>query len=97
MELLRHKVEKMSYFRGTLLFHSLAGGTGSGLGSRLVECYREYFGSASVLMTASVWPSQSGETPLQQYNTCLSLAALQEHADAVLLFQNDQIIRMLDR
>lgn len=65
LELLRKRSERMSYFRGTLLFHSLAGGTGSGLGSRLVESYRDYFGTKSVLMTASVWPSQSGETPLQ--------------------------------
>ena len=64
LELLRRRAEKMSYFRGTLLFHSLAGGTGSGLGSRLIEEYREYFGTSSILMTVSVWPSQSGETPL---------------------------------
>jgi cell division GTPase FtsZ len=87
----------MNYFRGTILFHSLAGGTGSGLGSRLIECYRDYFGSSSFLMTASVWPAQSGETPLQQYNVCLSLASLQENADAVFLFQNDQIVRMLEK
>ncbi len=64
MDLMASRAEKMSYFRGTLLFHSLAGGTGSGLGSRLIECYRDYFGKSAVLMTASVWPAQSGETPL---------------------------------
>ena len=76
MEMLRLKAESADYYHGTLLFHSLAGGTGSGLGSRLIESYREYFGRSTHLMTVSIWPSMAGETPLQQYNTCLSLATL---------------------
>jgi hypothetical protein len=43
--------------------HSLAGGTGSGLGSRLLEEYRDTFGK-SYLMTVSIWPNMIGETPL---------------------------------
>ena len=82
MELLRKKAERADYYQGTLLFHSLAGGTGSGLGSRLIEAYRDYFGYSSQLVSVSVWPSMAGETPLQQYNTCLSLATLQQNADA---------------
>ena len=65
MEMLRVKAEGVDYFKGTILFHSLAGGTGSGLGSRLIESYRDYFGRGSHLMTVSVWPSMAGETPLQ--------------------------------
>jgi tubulin delta len=94
MESLRQEAERADFFLGTFMFHSLAGGTGSGLGSRLVEEYRDYFGS-SYLATASIWPNPSGETPLQHYNCCFSLAHLQENADAVLLFQNDQILRVL--
>jgi hypothetical protein len=65
MEMLRFKAEKADYFQGVMLLHSLAGGTGSGLGCRLVETYRDYFGLKSSLFTASIWPSTSGETPLQ--------------------------------
>ena len=64
MELLRKKAERADYYQGTLLFHSLAGGTGSGLGSRLIEAYRDYFGHSSQLVSVSVWPSMAGETPL---------------------------------
>lgn len=64
MEMLRSKAESADYYRGTVLFHSLAGGTGSGLGSRLIESYRDYFGSSTHLMTVSIWPSMAGETPL---------------------------------
>lgn len=64
MEMLRKRAEAADYFRGALLFHSLAGGTGSGLGSRLIESYRDDFSQKSYLFTASIWPAISGETPL---------------------------------
>ena len=73
MEALRKEAEQADYFLGTVMTHSLAGGTGSGLGSRLLHEYRDYFGKA-YLMTVSVWPSMTGETPLQHYNTCFSMA-----------------------
>lgn len=85
MECLRKEIERSDFFLGMVMFHSLAGGTGSGLGSRLLETYRDEYGK-SYLMTASVWPNSSGETPLQHYNTCFTLASLQKHADAVLMF-----------
>ena len=39
----------------------------------------------------------AGETPLQQYNTCLSISTLQQNADACLLFQNDHILKLLSK
>lgn len=63
LEALRHEAERADYFLGVMLVHSLAGGTGSGLGSRLIEEYRDTFGKA-YLATTSVWPHSSGETPL---------------------------------
>jgi len=63
MEALRHEAEKADFFLGTVITHSLAGGTGSGLGSRLLDDYRDTFDKA-YLMTVSVWPSLHGETPL---------------------------------
>ena len=65
MEMLRKRAENADYFIGSLLFHSLAGGTGSGLGSRLIESYRDSFSLKSKLFTVSVWPANTGETPLQ--------------------------------
>ena len=63
MEALRREAEKADFFLGVMLVHSLAGGTGSGLGSRIIEAYRDTFGK-SYLATTSVWPHSSGETPL---------------------------------
>lgn len=36
-------------------------------------------------------PSQTGETSLQHYNCCFSLAHLQCFADSIIYFQNDKI------
>ena len=62
--LLEKRLNDADYYQSTLLFHSLAGGTGSGLGSRLIESYRDYFGRSTQLLTVSIWPSMAGETPL---------------------------------
>lgn len=78
------------------MVHSLAGGTGSGLGSRLLEEYRDTFGK-SYLMTVSIWPSMAGETPLQHYNTCFSLAHIHTEVDVSLNFQNDIVLRHLNK
>ena len=96
MEALRKEAEQSDFFLGTVMTHSLAGGTGSGLGSRLLEEYRDSF-SKAYLMTVSVWPSMCGDTPLQHYNTCLSLAHIQNNADVCLNFMNDTILKALNR
>ncbi|XP_030638671.1 tubulin delta chain-like [Chanos chanos] len=88
MESIRREAERRDYFGGTVLFHSLSGGTGSGLGSRLCEEIREEFPLAHIL-TVSVMAHQSGESPLQHYNTLLSLASLHRSVDCLLLFDND--------
>lgn len=64
IEMVRKRAEQADCFRGAFLFHSLAGGTGSGLGSRLIESYRDTFSHKSYLFTCSIWPAITGETPL---------------------------------
>ncbi|KAI4885566.1 hypothetical protein NFI96_016859 [Prochilodus magdalenae] len=91
MEALRQEAERRDYYGGTVLLHSLGGGTGSGLGSRLCEQIRDEFPVGHIL-TVSVVPHQSGESPLQHYNTLLSLASLHRCADAVLMFYNDHAL-----
>ena len=68
----------LSWFslQGTIVVHSLTGGTGSGLGSHLVERIRDAYPLAHV-MSVAVSPHSSGDSPLQHYNSLLSLASLQ--------------------
>ena len=85
LDALRREAEACDFFGGCFLFHSLAGGSGSGLGSRLLEGARGLFPKAS-LVSVAVLAAESGETPLQNYNTCLALSVLQEQANAAILF-----------
>lgn len=48
------------------------------------------------LTTASVAPFAAGELPLSAYNACLTLSHIQEHADAVILFENSLTMKHLD-
>ncbi|XP_041104101.1 tubulin beta chain-like isoform X3 [Polyodon spathula] len=91
MESFRKETERKDCYSGTVLFHSLSGGTGAGLGARLCEEIREAYPLGHIL-SVSVAPHQAGESPLQHYNNLLCLAALQRSTDGVLLFHNDEAL-----
>ncbi|ETW01220.1 hypothetical protein H310_06809 [Aphanomyces invadans] len=93
MESLRREIEATDCYRGAVLLHSLAGGTGSGLGSRLLENIRDTYPKAYIV-SGCIAPSLcGGDTPLQNYNALFTLRHLQEYADAVLLKDNDDVMR----
>jgi len=71
----RTLLEKIDYVQALLFFQSLAGGTGSGLGSYLLESVKEEFPKYSVL-NISVMPHLTGEVILQSYNCVLSLSSI---------------------
>jgi len=94
MERLRVEAERMDVFDSVVMLHSLGGGTGSGLGSRLAERIKDDYGRHT-LLSVSVLPFRRGETPLQHYNTTLALDTLYEQCDAVMLFDNDSVMELL--
>ncbi|XP_077997628.1 tubulin delta chain-like [Glandiceps talaboti] len=96
LECLRKEVEKCDSFSGIVLLHSMSGGTGSGLGSRLCEALRDDY-QMPYLMSIVVAPHSLGESPLQHYNSLLCLAWLQRYTDCVMLFQNDDVLYRLKR
>ncbi len=70
MELVRKEVENTDNFGGFHVLQSLAGGTGSGLGTYISECLREEYDFSFQLNTV-VWPHDRGEVVVQDYNTIL--------------------------
>ena len=88
IECLRRPLEKSDSLSGTILLHSLGGGTGSGLGSHLLELYRDEL-PKKYLYSVAVVPHSSGDSPLQNYNCLLSIPAIHEYADACVLLAND--------
>jgi tubulin delta len=89
-----HKVlrqlERCDRLAGIQLFQSLAGGTGSGVGTRMTEELRDEVGSVPILNTV-VWPHSFGEVIVQNFNIALSLSHLVEVSDGLIILQNDKL------
>ncbi|CAL1526583.1 unnamed protein product [Lymnaea stagnalis] len=96
MEAIRKEVERCDIYSGAVVYQSISGGTGSGLGSHLVEMLRDDYPCHQILSCA-VAPCVSGESPLQNFNALLSLHWLQTYADAVILLLNDYYITHLNQ
>jgi tubulin delta len=60
MEKIRLLLERIDYFGGFLVFQSLAGGTGSGFGTHLVEDIKVNNNKVP-LVNITVWPYSTGE------------------------------------
>lgn len=74
--------------------HSIAGGTGSGLGSFLLERLNDKF-PKKLIQTYSVFPNaQEGEVVVQPYNSLLALKRLVNHADSVVVLDNGALARI---
>jgi tubulin delta len=67
------------------MFSSVAGGTGSGLGSRMLEEVKNEFQELNVV-NINVFPFDIGENALQNYNTLLSLNSFINFSDYILYF-----------
>ncbi|XP_037567158.1 tubulin delta chain-like [Dermacentor silvarum] len=93
-DLVRCHAEQRDWLDGFLPIFSLGGGTGSGLGTKLTETLRDDYPNTPVI-TAVVWPFKSGEVSVQAYNVLLSLAHLQDSADALLVLSNDALHRVV--
>lgn len=77
-----------------MLMHSIAGGTGSGLGSFLLERLNDKF-PKKLIQTYSVFPNaQEGDVVVQPYNAMLTLKRLTNHADSVVVLDNGALTRI---
>lgn len=87
------EAERCDRLDGFIVFNSVAGGTGSGLGSFMLQQIRDNF-PATLLANVSVWPFETGEVSVQGYNTVLSLASAYEDADMVFIFENERFLEV---
>jgi tubulin delta len=67
---------------------SMAGGTGSGVGSYYTELLSDLYTRIS-LCNSCIWPFKSGEVTLQNYNFLLTLNKLYETSQSIILIEND--------
>jgi len=88
---IRKMAEGCSAFQGFLVFHSVGGGTGAGLGSLLLERLSDVYGKKSKL-DFCIYPSPEISTAVvEPYNAILTTHALLEHTNVSFLMDNQAI------
>jgi tubulin alpha len=97
LEKIRKLSENCSGLQGFLIFNSVGGGTGSGLGSLLLERLSVDYGKKSKF-GFSVYPSpQISTAVVEPYNSVLATHSLLEHTDVVVVLDNEAIYEICQR
>jgi len=95
MECIRKEVEKADCTQGFQLFHSLGGGTGSGMGTLLLLKIRDAYPD-KITCTYSVFPSPKvSDTVVEPYNAVLSSHQLLENSDETFIVDNEALYNIM--
>lgn len=96
-DMLDREADNSDSLEGFVLCHSIAGGTGSGLGSCLLERLNDRF-PKKLIQTFSVFPnsSESGDVVVQPYNSVLTLKRLILNADCTVVLDNAALNRITE-
>eukprot|EP00736_Rhodelphis_marinus_P009379 Rmarinus@m.10788 len=91
MEIIDREADGSDSLEGFVVCHSIAGGTGSGMGSYLLERLIDRY-PKKLIQTYSVFPNNSadagGDVVVQPYNSILTLKRLTLNADCVVVLDN---------
>jgi tubulin alpha len=91
LDRIRKLADNCTGLQGFLVFSSVGGGTGSGLGSLLLERLSVDYGKKSKL-GFTVYPSpQVSTSVVEPYNSVLSTHSLLEHTDVAVMLDNEAI------
>eukprot|EP01062_Namystynia_karyoxenos_P051506 TRINITY_DN40506_c0_g1_i1.p2 TRINITY_DN40506_c0_g1~~TRINITY_DN40506_c0_g1_i1.p2 ORF type:complete len:521 (+),score=210.52 TRINITY_DN40506_c0_g1_i1:71-1564(+) len=90
METVRFNAEACDSLQTFLMLHSLGGGTGSGLGTRILQELRDEYPTIYRFCSV-VFPQRDDDVVTSPYNSVLALSQLVEHADCVLPVDNQQL------
>ena len=90
LNVIQREVEKCDNLEGFLILMSVAGGTGSGLGTYITDMLREEYPTANIV-NPIIWPYASGEVIVQNYNALLTTSHLYESSDALIMLLNDHL------
>ncbi|KAH7132346.1 Tubulin/FtsZ, GTPase domain-containing protein [Dendryphion nanum] len=94
MDMIDREADGSDSLEGFMLLHSIAGGTGSGLGSFMLERLNDRF-PKKLIQTYSVFPNtQEGDIVVQPYNSLLSMRRLTQNADSVVVLDNGALSRI---
>ena len=97
LDMMDRESDNSDSLEGFVLCHSIAGGTGSGMGSFLLEQLSDAF-PKKLIQTYSVFPnwesSSQSDVVVQPYNSILTLKRLTLNADAVVVVDNTALNRI---
>lgn len=85
MDMINREADGSDSLEGFFLCHSIAGGTGSGLGSCLLEKLNDHF-PKKLISSFSVFPNteEVSDVVVQPYNSILTMERLVNHSDATV-------------
>ena len=91
LDRVRKVADNCTGLQGFLVFNAVGGGTGSGLGSLLLERLSVDYGKKSKL-GFTIYPSPQVSTAVvEPYNSCLSTHSLLEHTDVAVMLDNEAV------
>lgn len=94
IDMLDREADNSDSLEGFVVCHSIAGGTGSGMGSYLLERLNDHY-PKKLIQTYSVFPSWADQdVVVQPYNSLLTLKRLTLNADAVVVLDNTALNRI---
>jgi hypothetical protein len=94
LDMIDREADGSDSLEGFMLLHSIAGGTGSGLGSFMLERLNDRF-PKKLIQTYSVFPNtQDGDIVVQPYNSLLSMRRLTQNADSVVSIRRALLTRL---
>ncbi|GME92086.1 unnamed protein product [[Candida] boidinii] len=91
---IRKMADQCDGLQGFLFTHSLGGGTGSGLGSLLLEQFSNDYGKKAKLEFAVYPAPQVSTSVVEPYNTVLTTHTTLENADCTFMVDNEAIYDM---
>lgn len=92
LDMIDREADGSDSLEGFVVCHSIAGGTGSGMGSFLLEQLNDHY-PKKLIQTYSVFPNES-DVVVQPYNSILTLKRLALNADAVVVLDNAALFRI---
>lgn len=96
VDMIDREVDGADSLSGFNMCHSIAGGSGSGMGSFLLERISDRY-PKKLLQTYSVFPNSTADVIVQPYNSLLTLKRLTLNADAVCVLDNTSLEKIIDK
>eukprot|EP00741_Cyanophora_paradoxa_P003655 tig00000093_g3552.t1 len=96
LDMIDREADGSDSLEGFVLCHSIAGGTGSGMGSFLLERLNDRY-PKKLIQTYSVFPNaqETSDVVVQPYNALLALKRLTLNADSVVVLDNTALNRIV--